>query len=117
MVRLVNGVNDCSGRVEIYSDDWGTICDEGLDEVEGEMICIEAGCSSLISIHSGALFGEGSGPLLTDDLNCFGNESSVLDCEWGNHTDACDHTKDVGVVCGCRLYSHCYLNHILFQHS
>lgn len=116
MVRLVNGVNDCSGRVEIYSDDWGTICDEGLDEVEGEMICIEAGCSSLISIHSGALFGEGSGPLLTDDLNCFGNESSVLNCEWVNHTDTCDHTKDVGVVCGCRLHSHCYLNHILFQH-
>ncbi|XP_077091698.1 scavenger receptor cysteine-rich domain-containing protein DMBT1-like [Siphateles boraxobius] len=99
MVRLVNGVNRCSGRAEIYSDDWGTICVEGLDEVEGQMICIEAGCGPFMSMHSGSLFGEGSGPLLTDDMNCFGNESSVLDCDWDNHTDACDHTKDAGVVC------------------
>ncbi|XDV24639.1 hypothetical protein PO909_028757 [Leuciscus waleckii] len=99
MVRLVNGVNGCSGRVEIYREDWGTICDEGLDVDEGQMICIEAGCGPFISMHSGDLFGEGSGPLLTDDMNCFGNESSVLDCDWHNHTDECDHTKDAGVVC------------------
>ncbi|KAG1952787.1 deleted in malignant brain tumors 1 protein [Pimephales promelas] len=99
VVKLVNGVKGCSGRVEIYRDNWGTICYEGLDEVEGQMICMEAGCGPLISIHSGDLYGEGSGPILTDDLNCFGNESSVLDCDWDNHTDACDHTKDAGVVC------------------
>lgn len=117
MVRLVNGVDGCSGRVEIYSEDWGTICDEGLDEVEGQMICIETGCGPFISMHSGDLFGEGSGPLLTDDMNCFGNESSVLDCDWHNHTDECDHTRDAGVVCDCRLHSRYCLNHISSQHS
>ncbi|XP_073694584.1 scavenger receptor cysteine-rich type 1 protein M130 [Garra rufa] len=103
-VRLADGSNACSGRVEIYKDsEWGTICDEGLDDVEGNLVCYEVGCGPLISIQPSAFFGEGSGTLLTDDLNCFGNESSVLDCIWGNHTDVCDHTRDVGVFCDSTL--------------
>ncbi len=83
-VRLVDGTAACSGRVEIYKDsEWGTICDEGLDDVEGNLVCYEAGCGPLISIQPSAFFGEGSGSLLTDDLNCSGNESSVLNCNWG----------------------------------
>uniref|UniRef100_A0A8C2A6K4 Soluble scavenger receptor cysteine-rich domain-containing protein SSC5D n=1 Tax=Cyprinus carpio TaxID=7962 RepID=A0A8C2A6K4_CYPCA len=103
-VRLVDGTNACSGRVEIYKDsEWGTICDEGLGNIEGNLVCFEAGCGPLISIQPSAFFGEGSGSLLTDNLNCVGNESSVLDCNWGNQTDVCDHTKDVGVICDYTL--------------
>ncbi|XP_016390829.1 deleted in malignant brain tumors 1 protein-like isoform X3 [Sinocyclocheilus rhinocerous] len=103
-VRLLDGTDACSGRVEIYKDsDWGTICDEGLDDVEGNLVCYEAGCGPLISIQPSAFFKEGSGSVLTDDLNCSGNESSVLDCNWGNHTDVCDHTKDAGVICDSTL--------------
>ncbi|XP_059360804.1 deleted in malignant brain tumors 1 protein [Carassius carassius] len=103
-VRLVQGDNACSGRVEIYKDsDWGTICDEGLDNAEGNLVCYEVGCGPLKSIQPSAFFGEGTGPLLTDDLNCYGNESSVLDCIWGNQTDVCDHTRDAGVICDYTL--------------
>ncbi len=69
----VGGRTDaCSGRVEIYKDsEWGTICDEGLDDVEGNLVCYEAGCGPLKSIQPSAFFGEGSGSLLTDDLQLF----------------------------------------------
>ncbi|KAI7792165.1 putative deleted in malignant brain tumors 1 protein, partial [Triplophysa rosa] len=96
-IQLVDGTSSCSGRVEIYTDDWGTICD--MDATEGNMICMEVGCGPLSVVKKSAFFGEGSGPLLTDDLNCFGNENLVMECEWDNHTDACDHSNDVGVIC------------------
>lgn len=96
-VQLVDGTSSCSGRVEIFTDDWGTICD--MDAAEGNMICMEVGCGPLSVVKKRAFFGVGSGALLMDDLNCFGNESLVMDCEWNNHTDACDHSDDVGVIC------------------
>lgn len=96
-VRLEDGTSSCSGRVEIYTADWGTICD--MDATEGNMICMEVGCGPLSAIKRNAYFGEGSDLLLTDDLNCFGNESLVRDCDWDNHTDACDHSNDMGVIC------------------
>ncbi|XP_051976520.1 deleted in malignant brain tumors 1 protein-like [Xyrauchen texanus] len=102
-VRLVNGPNACSGTVEMYMEEWGTVCDEGFDEVEANMICMEVGCGPISKVKTGAFFGEGSGSSLTDDLNCFGNESSVLNCDWSNHTDTCDHTKDAGVICGSTI--------------
>ncbi|XP_073669908.1 scavenger receptor cysteine-rich domain-containing protein DMBT1-like [Paramisgurnus dabryanus] len=98
-IRLMDGINTCSGRVEIYTDDWGTVCDLDLDSIEGNMICTEAGCGPFQSVKAGAFYGQGTGPLLTDDLNCYGNESAVINCEWDNHTDACDHKHDVSVIC------------------
>lgn len=48
----------------------------------------------------GQPFGQGTGHILMDDVRCWGNESSVLQCQhagWGNHN--CDHSKDVSVNC------------------
>lgn len=45
-------------------------------------------------------YGPGLGKILLDDLNCFGNETDILQCEhsdWG--TSDCDHSEDVAVNC------------------
>jgi len=45
-------------------------------------------------------FGEGTGEILLDDVMCYGNETSLADCqhaEWGDHN--CVHTEDVSVMC------------------
>ncbi len=53
-----------------------------------------------ILIYSSAHFGEGRGPILTDDVRCVGTEIEIWDCQ---HTPAgthdCQHSEDAGVAC------------------
>ena len=45
-------------------------------------------------------FGEASGEILLDHVNCRGNETFLADCqhaEWGEHD--CGHHEDVAVKC------------------
>ena len=47
-----------------------------------------------------ARFGAGSGPILLDDIQCTGNETSLLQCSHGgirNHN--CVHHEDASVSC------------------
>ncbi|XP_067280224.1 galectin-3-binding protein B-like [Pseudorasbora parva] len=99
-VRLV-GDRPSSGRVEIYHDgQWGTICDDGWDLAEAQVVCRQLGFPGAISVTPGGQYGEGSGPIWLDDMNCKGSESSLSECSfkgWGV-TD-CSHKEDAGVIC------------------
>ncbi|XP_051974564.1 soluble scavenger receptor cysteine-rich domain-containing protein SSC5D-like [Xyrauchen texanus] len=99
--KLVDGFNTCSGRVEVYhSWWWGTVCDNGWDVSDAAVVCREMGCGDVIEAKTGAYFGKGSGSIWMADVNCVGNESTLSACEsrkWGV-TD-CDHSKDAGVIC------------------
>ncbi|XP_051543956.1 deleted in malignant brain tumors 1 protein-like [Myxocyprinus asiaticus] len=100
--RLVNGSNTCSGRVEVLNDgQWGTVCDNGWDLSDAAVVCRELGCGDVIESKTGAYFGQGSGPIWMQDVNCSSNESTLKNCKytrWG--TSMCRHEKDAGVICG-----------------
>ncbi|XP_073701089.1 galectin-3-binding protein B-like [Garra rufa] len=99
-VRLVGDL-DSSGRVEVYHDrQWGSVCDDGWDLAEAQVVCRQMGFPGAISAIPGGTYGEGSGQIWLDEMKCKGSESSLSDCSfngWGV-TD-CTHKEDAGVVC------------------
>ncbi|NWR54612.1 NETR protein, partial [Bucorvus abyssinicus] len=89
------------GRVEVYHDGkWGTICDDQWDDRDAEVVCRQLGLSGNPKALSWAHYGQGSGPILLDEVDCSGNELSLDQCkksDWGQQN--CDHIEDAGVSC------------------
>ncbi|XP_040920255.1 deleted in malignant brain tumors 1 protein-like [Toxotes jaculatrix] len=100
-IRLVNGTNRCSGRVEIHHDgQWGTVCDDRWGIQEAAVACREMNCGNALSVKYRAFYGRGQGQVWLDDIECTGEEKSLGECPhrgFGEHD--CDHNEDAGVEC------------------
>uniref|UniRef100_A0A3B5LAT1 Soluble scavenger receptor cysteine-rich domain-containing protein SSC5D n=1 Tax=Xiphophorus couchianus TaxID=32473 RepID=A0A3B5LAT1_9TELE len=104
-IRLVNGTDRCSGRVEVLHDgQWGTVCDDEWDIRDAQVVCRALDCGSAQTAKTAAYFGQGQGDIWLDDMNCIGNESSLLHCyrpPFGENN--CGHGEDAGVICSANL--------------
>ncbi|XP_047186589.1 scavenger receptor cysteine-rich domain-containing group B protein isoform X2 [Scophthalmus maximus] len=100
-VQLVNGRDRCEGRVEVrHTDAWGTVCDDEWDMVDANVVCRQLNCGVAVAVGSSSQFGQGTGLILLDNVNCRGNETELGQCRnlgWGVHN--CYHFEDVGVTC------------------
>ena len=100
-VRLVGGASDNEGRVEVlYDGQWGTVCDDSWGFNDADAVCKQLGFERAEEIYYRAEFGEGTGPIWLDQLNCPGDADSVLECYhngWGVHD--CKHSEDAGARC------------------
>ena len=93
------------GRVEVYLNGvWGTVCDNNWDINDATVVCQQLGHLTAVSSLGGAYFGEGSGPIWYDNVDCVGSETNITQCSHsGIEAHSCTHSQDAGVVCASKL--------------
>ena len=105
-MRLTNGSTPYEGRLEVmYSGEWGTVCDNGFDLIDANVVCKELGYTSAERIATPGAFGFGSGPILLEDVDCNKFHTSILECPSSNNS--CSHMNDVGIHCS-GIYTECF---------
>ncbi|XP_041368790.1 deleted in malignant brain tumors 1 protein-like [Gigantopelta aegis] len=102
-VRIVDGQTANEGRLEVFlqgPDKWGTVCDDLWDNTDASVVCQQLGYKQGGKAVKLAAFFPGSGPIWLDDVNCFGNESSINQCPHAGFGESnCQHNEDAGVIC------------------
>ena len=99
-VRLVDGSYN-AGRVEVYYNGaWGTVCDDGWDINDARVVCRQLGFPNAADAYQSARYGQGTGQIWLDDVNCLGYESSLFSCRHGGvGSHNCGHDEDASVRC------------------
>ena len=110
-VMLVDGAGPHEGRVEIvYRGEHGTICDSYWGKTDARVVC------KMLRYENGGYpygrfpfvsspFGNGTGEILLDEMDCTGDEGSLLGCKHrgiNRYADVdcyCKHDRDAGVKC------------------
>ena len=61
-------------------------------------------CNTDATAQCCALYGQGTGSIVLDNLGCTGSENSLFECSHnGLNTHNCAHSEDVGVTCAGSL--------------
>lgn len=103
-IRLADGSNELEGRVEVCNNNvWGTVCDDAWGIPDANVVCRQLGLlppgTSAIA-RSFAAFGQGTGPITFDNVECIGTETSLFDCPHnGMDVHNCAHSEDASVIC------------------
>ena len=110
-LRLVNGTNNASGRVEVcHFGCWGTVCDEGWDRYDANhyVACRQQGFETDRAIPTwGAYYGEGRADqlilLLQAESERGMDAPDLISCTKNDGIYDCQHSQDAGVICQGRL--------------
>ena len=83
-----------------YNGEWGTVCDDGWDINDAQVVCRQLGFGPAVTARDNAYYGEGGSQILLQYLNCTGSELTLDDCShngWG--IENCSHSEDAGIQC------------------
>ncbi|XP_029984067.1 scavenger receptor cysteine-rich type 1 protein M130-like [Sphaeramia orbicularis] len=97
-IRLVNGTDRCSGRVEVYHDDqWLPALNFNWGMNEATVLCKEMNCGDPVQFSGSS---SQVGDLRGYKVSCTGTESSLTQCTLTEYVrTSSDHMNDASVVC------------------
>ncbi|RXN33660.1 deleted in malignant brain tumors 1 -like protein [Labeo rohita] len=96
-ISLVNGLDVCSGRVEIlHSGTFKPVCAHSWDIDAAALVCRELECGRAVIAEGQGLFGVGDKSSWLSTVNCKGDKSSIIECSQLNGNQ-CDN--NAGVIC------------------
>ena len=105
-VRIVGGHFQHEGRVEVfYRGEWTTVCNYGWDDEDAEVVCKMLGYSGGSTLQGqsflgGYYFKQGRGVIRMSNVQCTGDEESVLSCPFEKKLPSkFSHYDDAGVRC------------------
>ena len=82
------------------------MCDDSWGTADAQVVCRQLGYSTYnAAAFDGAHFGQGTGPIVLNDVSCIGTESFLLSCRYDSYHN-CFHHEDAGVRCGKPLNVH-----------
>ncbi|KAL8565021.1 hypothetical protein ACOMHN_003397 [Nucella lapillus] len=106
-VELLNGTSPHEGRVELVRNGLrGTVCDDDWGDDDATVVCRMLGYRHGGEAVGDAAFGQGSGLIWLDNVDCSGHEGSLALCDhrgWTSHD--CSHLEDAGVRCHTRRHT------------
>ena len=84
----------------MYRGIWGTICDDGWDDIDAYVVCRELGFLDGIKAERDQL-GSDSLPVWLSQVGCSGNESKLSHCMHSGvgNIGNCSHTQNARVKC------------------
>ena len=86
----------------IQNAQWGTVCDNNWDIQDARVICHQLGYPDAVAAPMSVHYGEGTGPIWLDNVQCVGNESNIFTCTHdgiGYYNCTCEHDNDASVEC------------------
>ena len=89
-----------------HNGEWGTVCDNGWDLNDAQVVCNELGVGNAVAVRHNAFYGQGSGMIWLDGLNCNHSELTIANCSHkGWVITNCSHSHDAGVKCSTGTYT------------
>ena len=82
-----------------FNETWDTVCDNGWDMNDAQVVCRELGFGSAINAMVGAHYGPGSGTIWLNNVMCEGTETALKQCSHSGWQNECTHEQDAGIKC------------------
>ncbi|XP_038048201.1 neuropilin-1-like [Patiria miniata] len=103
-IKLVDGDDERSGRVEIYHHgegvSWGTVCASDWDINDADVVCRQLDLGAAVQANKASEYGTGDLPVVMNKVACEGTESRLADCPFVcTAYQQCNNSDVAGVVC------------------
>ena len=87
------------GAVQVWQDgSYKLVCADHFDDIDAQVVCRGLGKQNGVSICC-SVFGDMQHPIAINNVQCSGQEDSILQCHYNTMREACPSKKYAAVAC------------------